>query len=114
MSSIDLLTIPGFKLRLNLPVGIQVAPLASPPLPFAPVPRLGIILKHRVEGGRRPFASGTPATRGAHNSEIPMQQPDQPLVRESIPSRTTEVLLVDAFLGSASIGIADPLPANLT
>jgi hypothetical protein len=40
-----------------------------------------MILEHRFEGGRRPFASGTPANRGARNSETLVQQPDhQPLV----------------------------------
>ena len=42
----------------------------------APVRRLGITLKHRVEGGRCPFALGTPAILGAHNSDTLMQQPD--------------------------------------
>jgi len=42
-------------------------------------------LKHRVEGGRRPFASGTPATRGAHNSESVVQQPDHQSLIENQP-----------------------------
>ena len=46
------------------------------PLLVCQVPRLGTILKLVVEGGRRPFASGTPAIRGAHNSETLRQQPD--------------------------------------
>ena len=66
--------------------------------------RLGIILKHRVEGGRRPFASGTPATRGAHNSEIRVQQPDHHwFVRVSIPNRITVALTVDSFRTRSSI-----------
>jgi hypothetical protein len=69
----------------------------------APVPRLGIILRHRLEGGRCPSASGTPATRGAHNSEILVQQPDrQLLVRESLPSRIAETCSVDAYRRSLS------------
>ena len=76
VSSIGLRSIQDYTLRLAIPAGIQVAQLASRPLSSAPVPRFGIILKHRVEGGRRPFASGTPATRGAHNSETLVQRPD--------------------------------------
>ena len=38
--------------------------LARRPLSSAPGSRLGIILGHRVEGGRYPFTSGAPATRG--------------------------------------------------
>ena len=74
----------------------------------APVRRLGITLKHRVEGGRCPFALGTPAILGAHNSDTLMQQPDhQSLVREYIPTRITEALSVDAFRGSPSSGIGE-------
>jgi hypothetical protein len=59
----------------------QVARLVSHLKSSAPILRLGLILKHHVEGGRCPFASGTPAKRGAHNSETLVQQPDdQPLV----------------------------------
>jgi hypothetical protein len=62
-----------------------------------------MILGHGVEGGRRAFASGAPATRGARNSETLMQQPDhQYLVRESIPSRIAEAPSVDAFCRSLS------------
>lgn len=108
VSSIGLPSIHDFTLRLALPAGIQVARLASRPRSSAPVLRFGIILKHRVEGGRRPFASGTPATRGAHNSETSMQQPDhQWLVRESISSRITVALSVDTFRGSPSRRIGD-------
>ena len=72
--------------------------LRSRVLSSAPVPRPGITLRHPLEGGRCLFASGTPATRGAHNSETLMQQPDHKLlVRESIPSRIAEALSVDAF-----------------
>ena len=60
-----------------------------------------------VEGGRRQFASGTPATRGAHNSETLEQQPDQSLVRESMPSRVTVANLVDACPGAPSRRIGD-------
>src|SRR5258705_5834896 len=67
------------------------AGLSRRPLSSAPVPRPRIILRHRLEGGCCPFASGTPATRGAHNSETLVQQPDrQLLVRESVPSRIAE------------------------
>lgn len=107
ISSIDMPSIPGFTLRLDLPGGIQVARLAPRPLSLASVPRLGIILKHSVEGGHRPFASGTPATRGAHNSEKLRQQPDQLLVRKSIPSRIIEVFSVNTFLRSPSSHIGD-------
>lgn len=62
------------------PPGIEVSRLASPPWRPAPVPRLGITLKHRVEGGHCAFVSGTPATWGAHNSETSMQQPNHQLV----------------------------------
>ena len=37
---------------------------------------LGTILRPGVEGGRCPFASGTPTTRGAHNSETSRRRPD--------------------------------------
>ena len=67
------------------------------------VPRLGMILRPRLEGGRCPFASGAPATGGAHNSETLMRQPDhQLLVQESVPGRIAEALLVDAFRRSLS------------
>jgi len=58
--------------------GGQLARLASRQSGVcAPALRVGIILKLLIEGGRRPFASGTPATRGAHNSGTLVQQPDQ-------------------------------------
>src|ERR1039458_3306109 len=97
-----LLSIHDVTTRLA-PAGVQVARLASRPLSSASVPQIGIIPKHRVEGGHRPVASGAPATRGAHNSETLVQQPDhQSLVRESIPSQVTEALPVDAFRGPPS------------
>jgi hypothetical protein len=115
VSSIGLPSIHNFKLRLASPAGFQAARLASRPRSCAPVLRFEIILKRRVEGGRCPFASGTPATRGAHNSEKPMQQPDhQSLVRESIPSRITVALSVDTLPGPPSRCIGDYLHANLT
>lgn len=77
--------------------------------------RLGIILRHRVEGGRRPFASGAPARWGAHNSETLMQQPDhQLLVQESIPSRIAEALSVGAFRRSLSRRIAYRIGVSAT
>ena len=103
----------GFTPRLDLPAGIKVARLAPRPLSSAPVPRLGITLKHSVEGGRRQFASGTPATRGAHNSETLRQQPDQSLVRESIPTRVTVAVLVNAFSGAPSRRIGDESHTDL-
>ena len=64
----------------------------------APALRPGIILRLHLEGGGCPSASGAPARRGAHNSETPVQQPDQQfLVRESVPRRVAETLQVDAF-----------------
>ena len=45
--------------------------------------------------------------RGTHNSETPRQQPNQPLVREPIPTRITVAISVDAFLGCPSIGVAN-------
>lgn len=102
VSPIDLTSFSGFTPRLDLPAGIKAARLAPRPLSPAPVPRPGITLKQSVEGGRRRFASGTPATRGAHNSETLRQQPDQPLVRESIPTRVTVAVSVDAFPGAPS------------
>jgi hypothetical protein len=84
--------------RFVLPLRLHAT---QPPLRLfspAPVPRPGIILRLPLEGGRCLFASGTPTTRGAHNGETPMQQPDQTfLVRESVPSRIAEALSVDAF-----------------
>lgn len=95
-----LLTSPG------LPAGITAARYAPQPLPPALVTRPGIPLKHGVEGGRRRLASGTPATRGAHNSKTPRPQPDQSLVREPIPNRITAAIPVNAFRGCASTVIA--------
>ena len=48
----------GFVLRLHLPAGIITTQLALRAL----APRPEIPLKHNVEGGRRRFASGTPAS----------------------------------------------------
>ena len=74
-----------------------------------------IILKHRVEGGRRPLASGTPAIWGAHNSEALVQQPShQSLVRESIPSQVIEAPSVGAFRALPSRRISDQFLANVT
>ena len=74
---------------------------------YAPAFRPGINLERSVEGGRRPFASGTPAIRGARNSETLRQQPDQPLVREPIPTRITVAISVDAFPRPPSIRIVN-------
>lgn len=79
VSSIGLISIHDFTLRLA-PAGVQVASLASRPLSSTSVPRFGIILNHRFEGGRCRFASGTPAIRGAHNSGTLAQQPDHQLI----------------------------------
>ena len=78
----------------------------------APVPRLGIILRHSVEGGRCPFASGAPARRGAHNSETLMRQPDhqsfssridpEPNRRSAFIRRLSQVL-VKAYRLSRSV-----------
>lgn len=80
VSSIGPPSIQVFTLRLTLPAGIEVSRLAPRPWGPAPVPRPGITLKHRVEGGHCAFVSGTPATWGAHNSETSMQQPNHQLV----------------------------------
>ena len=82
-SSIGVLSIHDYTLHSGIPAGIPVTRLASRPLPRAAVSRLGIILKHRIEGGRCPSASGTPATRGAHNSETSVQQPDHQTLAEN-------------------------------
>jgi len=74
-SSIGLPSIHDFTLQVASP-RVKVAPLASRPLSSASVLRTGTILKYRIEGGRCPFASGTPARRGAHNSATLVQQPD--------------------------------------
>src|SRR3990172_8047177 len=79
VSSIGLISIHDFTLR-PAPAGVQLAPLRSRPLASSSVLRVGIILNHRIEGGRCPFASGTPAIRGAHNSGTLVQQPDHQLI----------------------------------
>jgi hypothetical protein len=113
VSPIDLTSLFGFTPRPDLPAGKKAARLAQRPLSCAPVPRPGITLERSVKGGRRPLASGTPARRGARNSETLRQQPDQPLVRESIPTRVTVADSVGAFPGASSRRIGDQSHADL-
>lgn len=96
----------GFRVRLSevSAIGpISSSRLCAPRPVFskASVPRPGTTLKQVVEGGRRRSASGTPP-RGRAQQRNTGQQPDQALVRESIPNRGTVAAPVDAFPGVAS------------
>ena len=68
----------------------------------------------RSESGRRQLASGTPAMRGAHNSERLEQQPAQALVRGPIPNRVTVATSVDAFRSDASRNNSPEICVNVT
>jgi hypothetical protein len=62
------------------------------------VPLVKVNLKHWVEGGLLPSASGTPGRRGAHNSEYFGQKPVGFFMPESYLGQKNEV---DAFIDNA-------------
>lgn len=86
------------------------------PRPQVPRPRPGMILEHSVEGGRRSFASGTPAKYylwSAHNSK-PAAATVSADSSKSIPGRITEALPVDASCESTSSAFGNYLQGSVT
>jgi hypothetical protein len=76
---------------------------------LAPVPRLGIILKHMSRVVTACSHQVHPQTKERTQQRKLSWQPDQSLVRKSFPSRITETILVDAFLDFQSRGIGSNL-----
>ena len=105
VSSIDLTSVFGFTLRLNLPVGTTVANSATT---FA-VGSGDPDQNNPQTWCRRwspPVRFRCTRKRGAHNSEKQSWKPDQSFVREPIPIRITLALPVNAYFGLQSIAIA--------
>ena len=114
VSSIALPSVHDFTLRLTLPFGDSGGATRVTPSVVCHDSPVRDNPQNPFEGGRRRFASGTPATWGAHNSETSMQQPDhQSLVRESNSTRITVALSVDTFHRSLSSRIGNLIPICL-